>query len=93
VSLNGQYVVFVSDASHLVSTPGNGNTQIYLRDRVGQTTELISKSFTGGLANGGNYQPAISPNGRYVAWRSNASNLVDPITGFVDTNNAGSRAA
>ena len=57
-----------------------------LRDRVANTTELISVSYTGAPANGSSYEATISPDGRYVAFTSTATDLIDPSTGFSDTN-------
>lgn len=49
---------------------------IYLYDREADSVEILSKSDTGELANGTNYAPYITANGRYVTFISLASNLV-----------------
>ncbi|MEZ5967061.1 MAG: hypothetical protein R3F56_24705 [Planctomycetota bacterium] len=78
VSDDGRWVVFVSDAGDLVLGDGNGRRDVFLRDRASGTTELISVGLGGTPGNGhaGSFAPAISADGRYVAFESAASNLV-----------------
>jgi Tol biopolymer transport system component len=75
-SSNGQFVVFQSDASNLVLNDTNGVTDIFVRDLVAGTTTLVSVSTNGGPANGASTDPVMTPDGRYVAFISSASNLV-----------------
>src|SRR5208282_954674 len=75
-STNGQFVVFQSDASNLVPNDTNGVTDIFVRDLVAGTTTLVSVSTNGGPANGASTDPVMTPDGRYVAFISSASNLV-----------------
>ena len=74
ISADGRFVAFVSQSTNLVA--GVSGQQVYLRDRqTGQTT-LISKSSSGVTSNGGvNSSPAISSDGRYIAFVSVATNL------------------
>ncbi|MGZ4664922.1 MAG: TolB family protein, partial [Frankiaceae bacterium] len=83
VSANGRYVAFISGAANLV--PGDTNTEsdVFVRDRRAGTTTRVSVSNTGAQANGYSYEVAVSANGRYVAFDSNATNLVPG-----DTNDA-----
>ncbi|GAA4673137.1 Ig-like domain-containing protein [Nocardioides nanhaiensis] len=76
ISRNGRYVAFSSFGSNLTSAGGNGQEQVYLRDRLAGTTTLISKAADGALGNNRSYRGMVSDNGRYVAWASSASNLV-----------------
>ncbi len=76
VSTNGQFVVFQSDACNLVPNDTNGFTDIFVRDRVAGTTTLVSVSTNGGAANGASTSPVMTPDGRFVAFISSASNLV-----------------
>src|ERR1035437_1810679 len=76
VSTNGQFVVFQSDASNLVPNDTNWVTDIFVSDLVAGTTTLVSVSTNGGSANGASTDPVITPDGRYVAFISQASNLV-----------------
>ena len=75
-STNGQFVVFQSDASNLVPNDTNGVTDIFVSDLVAGTTTLVSVSTNGGPANGASTDPVMTPDGRYVAFISSASNLV-----------------
>ncbi len=76
VSSNGQFVVFQSDASNLVPNDTNGATDIFIRDMVAGTNQLLSAPDLGGQANGPSTCPVMTPDGRYVAFISSASNLV-----------------
>ena len=82
ISDDGRYVAFFSNASNLVSGDTNETGDVFVHDRkTGQTT-LVSVASDGTQGNGGSGHAAISPNGRYVAFQSEASNLVSG-----DTNN------
>ena len=75
VSADGRFVAFASDAPDLV--PDNGtNRDIFIHDRLTATTELISVATDGGEANGPSLFPALSADGRYVVYESQADNLV-----------------
>ena len=76
VSAHGEFVVFVSEASNLV--PGDTNTvaDSFIRDVANHKTRRLSVSSTGAQGNGYSIDPAITPNGRFVAFQSTASNLV-----------------
>jgi Tol biopolymer transport system component len=75
ISSNGRYVAFHSFVS-FVGSDNNGTADIYLRDlQQGQTT-LISMTSSGSAGNGVSDHPQVTPDGRYVAFRSSASNLV-----------------
>lgn len=76
ISRNGRYVAFSSFGSNLTASGGNGQEQVYLRDRLAGTTTLVSKAADGGLGNNRSYRGMVSDNGRYVAWASSASDLV-----------------
>ena len=76
VSGNGRYVAFVSDASNLVQRDKNEAADVFLRDLELRTTTLVSRSASGGAANGPSGQPAISADGEVVAFQSDASDLV-----------------
>src|SRR5690606_34124170 len=74
ISRDGRYVAFETNAS-LVPTD-TGFQDIYLHDLVGGRTTRVSVSSSGAAANDHSYRPAISGNGRFVSFYSNASNLV-----------------
>ena len=77
VSADGKIVAYVSDADGLVKDDTNNSADIFVRDRLKGTTSRVSISSDGTEANGDSAQPSISLNGRYVAFRSKATNLVE----------------
>jgi hypothetical protein len=85
INFDGSQVVWVSKSNNLVGGDTNNAKDIYVRDRKvnPQQTRRISISTNGTQANGESSAPAINGNGRFVAFASSASNLVDG-----DTNNA-----
>jgi Tol biopolymer transport system component len=84
VSSNGQYVAFSSSADGIVSTDTNGCQDVFVHDLVSGANTLVSVSADGPYSgNGNSSEPAISADGRYVAFSSYATNLVAN-----DTNNA-----
>ena len=70
VSSDGRYVAFSSAASNLVANDTNGAADIFLRDRLNGTTRAVARG------NRKSDDPALTPDGRYVAFLSSASNLV-----------------
>ncbi|NCS83074.1 hypothetical protein GW746_01510, partial [Candidatus Saccharibacteria bacterium] len=77
ISADGRYVIFLSYATNLVRLDlSGGYTQIFIHDLQTGDTSLVSASSNGVPANAGSNMPVISADGRYVAFRSNASNLV-----------------
>lgn len=76
ISGTGRYIVFASLASNLVPGDTNGEYDIFLRDRTDGTITLVSVPQAGGQSNGFSYYPAVSDDGRYVAFESSATNLV-----------------
>jgi len=76
VSADGRFVAFSSAAANLVANDRNGRADVFVRDLRRQTTTRVSVSSTGVEANGASYYPAISADGRVIAFRSYARNLV-----------------
>ena len=76
ISPDGRYVLFVSDAPNLVAHDTNRADDIFVRDRITRRTTRVSVSSRGRQANGVSGNPALSADGRYVAFSSSASNLV-----------------
>lgn len=86
ISADGQLVVFTSNApihpgeKRTPCLPNDENNycyHIYLYNRQTGTTERISQTSRGEPANGHSLMPTLSPNGRWVAFWSNARNLTD----------------
>ncbi|TMK23245.1 MAG: hypothetical protein E6G68_00440, partial [Actinobacteria bacterium] len=76
ISSDGRLVAFRSDASDLVAGDTNGVSDVFLRDRAAGTTVRVSVASDGSQANGESDSAAMSADGRFVAFRSAASNLV-----------------
>ncbi|WP_222598488.1 TolB family protein [Lentzea tibetensis] len=85
ISGNGRYVTFVSSGADLVPGDTNQQRDIFRHDRETGLTTRVSVSSTGGQSNGSSdySEPVMSADGRFVAFRSWATNLVSG-----DTNNA-----
>lgn len=76
LSFDGRFVVFMSSGDNLVDGDANGELDVFIRDRVMGVTELVSVSSSGEQGNGESHSPAVSADGRFVAFVSSASNLV-----------------
>jgi Tol biopolymer transport system component len=76
LSRGGRYVAFGSAASNLVPDDTNDAFDVFVRDRRAGTTERVSVGPGGAQGNQLSNDPAISPNGRFVAFISAATNLV-----------------
>ncbi len=76
ISADGRYVAFQSFATNLVTGDTNGGTDIFVHDRNTGATRRVSVDAIGTQANEYSYHSAISADGLYVAFRSDATNLV-----------------
>jgi Tol biopolymer transport system component len=76
LSADGRYTAFYSWATNLVDGDNNGTADVFVRDRQTGETRRVSVASDGTEGNGVSYQPSLSADGRYVAFRSEASNLV-----------------
>jgi Tol biopolymer transport system component len=76
ISADGRYVAFASGASNLVAGDTNRATDVFVRDLQTETTTRVSVDGDGAQGNETSYAPSISADGRYVAFVSNARNLV-----------------
>ncbi|MBW6468552.1 MAG: cell wall-binding repeat-containing protein [Coriobacteriia bacterium] len=78
VSADGRYVAFQSGASNLVANDSNATIDVFVRDRQAGTTvrASVASGTPGAQANAVSANPAISANGRFVAFDSSATNLV-----------------
>lgn len=84
-SARGSVIAFSSFAGNLVPNDTNGTADVFVRDMETGETELISVSMAGVSGNGMSYNPAISRDGRFVAFASLANDLVpDDTNGSVD---------
>jgi Ca2+-binding RTX toxin-like protein len=85
LSADGRYVTFESNASNLVAGDTNGTVDVFVKDLLTGAITLVSAATDGTQGNGPSNNAAISANGRYVTFRSPASNLVaDDTNGNFD---------
>jgi Tol biopolymer transport system component len=84
ISADGRYVAFESRASNLVPAYNNGTWDIFVHDRQTGQTSRVSVASDRSQANNYSWAPAVSPDGRFMAFSSGASNLVPG-----DTNDVG----
>jgi Tol biopolymer transport system component len=80
LSTNGQYALFESSASDLVPGDTNNATDVFIRDLAGTSTILVSANTNGLPGNAASHSAAMTPDGRYVAFVSAASDLVPSDT-------------
>jgi Tol biopolymer transport system component len=76
ISADGRFVAFASYATNLVVGDTNGVRDVFVHDRQTGETSRVSVDSAGSEANGSSGAPAISADGRYVAFHSAASDLV-----------------
>ncbi len=85
ISADGRFVTFASMANNLVTGDSNGFLDIFVHDNQTGVTSRVSVDSAGSQANGSSYEPSLSADGHYVAFASDATNLVLPDTnGAVD---------
>jgi hypothetical protein len=84
ISADGRFVAFQSYAPNLVANDTNFQSDVFRRDFQDGVTERVSVRLDQSSANGYSYSPSISGDGRYVAFSSSATNLVNGDTNFTD---------
>ncbi len=76
LSSDGRYIAYESTASNLVTNDTNGQSDIFVYDLIESTTERVDVNSDGIQSNGDSSAATISDDGRYVAFLSEANNLV-----------------
>lgn len=76
LSADGRYVAFDSLANNLVAGDGNGASDVFLKDTHTGVVTRLSNTINGKPGNSGSYNPSLSADGNYLAFRSDADNLV-----------------
>ena len=76
ISADGQTVGFLSSATNLVGSDGNGLNDVFVHDVATGVTERASVDPAGGDANGRTEWARLSADGRFVAFQSYAANLI-----------------
>jgi len=84
ISSDGRHVVFLSSSDNLVDGDTNGILDVFVHNQDTGETVRVSVASDGTEANYASYYPAISADGRYIAYTSDSSNLVEG-----DTNDTG----
>jgi len=76
ITPDGRYVVFTSDATNFIADDTNDSSDIFLFERDSGVTKRISSSTGGASADGPSGTAVVSADGAYVAYSSQAANLV-----------------
>jgi Tol biopolymer transport system component len=76
ISADGRFVVFSSSATNLVAGDTNNASDVFVRDRLNNTTERVSVTSAGGQVSLGGSEGSISGDGRLVVFTSTAPDLV-----------------
>jgi tricorn protease-like protein len=76
ISADGRFIIFSSVASNLVIGDTNNTTDVFRHDRWTGITERLSLTWQAQEPLGTSAEPAVSPDGRFVAFTSNSDNLV-----------------
>ncbi|MES2693623.1 MAG: Ig-like domain-containing protein [Verrucomicrobiota bacterium] len=85
ITADGRYTAFASEASNLVAGDTNGARDIFIFDSQNSLVRRLNLSQQGAQANAGSNNPSLAGNGRYVAFSSDATNLiVGDVNGFAD---------
>jgi Tol biopolymer transport system component len=85
ISASGRYVVFFSEATNLAKGDDNGTSDVFVHDRKTGATSIVSVNSRGRPGNDDSAYGSISNDGRFVAFQSDARNLVKgDDNGYVD---------
>ncbi len=85
LSADGRFMVFESTATNLVADDTNYSSDIFVKDLQTGAVERVSATVTSAEVSGSSNYAAISADGRYVAFQSDAADLVDGDTnGYID---------
>ncbi|MBV9957813.1 MAG: VCBS repeat-containing protein [Acidobacteria bacterium] len=77
MSADERFIAFSSDANDLTANDANGKSDVFVHNRQSGVTMLVSINSAGTASGSGySYAPAISADGRYVAFYSDADDLV-----------------
>ncbi len=89
VSADGRFVAFESIAANLISGDTNGREDVFVKDRLTGAVDRVSVTSTGKQALASSGRPAISADGRFVAFESSASLVPDDTNRYGDAGSVG----
>jgi Tol biopolymer transport system component len=75
ISADGRFVAFTSTGTTLVAAPLDGSAQVFVWDRTTGQLRLASTDRNGAPGRGASFHPAISGDGRFVAFTSMAPDM------------------
>ncbi|MBI5433055.1 MAG: hypothetical protein HZA52_09525 [Planctomycetes bacterium] len=85
LSFDGRFIAYQSGATNLVTGDTNAFADVFLCDRTSGTTVRVSVATGGGEGDEGGLEPALSGDGRFVAFFSSSTNLVpNDLNGVYD---------
>ena len=76
--------MFDSSATDLVPNDSNDSTDVFVRDRSAGTTQLVGVDNSGNQGSSYSFAPAVSANGRYVAFTSGSPLVAADVNGAAD---------
>lgn len=79
LSGDGRWLALDADSDEVATGDAPGLTDVYVVDTVSGRYELISTGYGGAAPDGASFEPAISSDGRFVAFFSRASNLLSTL--------------
>lgn len=82
ISENGRYVAFSSDSTKPTQSKPRAARNEFVRDMKTGKTQQLNVSSAGTPGNGYCHHPSISADGRYVAFETNATNIVKGARGY-----------
>jgi len=88
LSADGRYVAYLSASSNLVAGDTNGQSDVFVYDRIAGTNVLVSQRDAGTPADSSSDRPCISSDGSWIGFVSTAGNLVSGQTGTSGNGNA-----
>ncbi len=83
LSTDGRYLVFASSATNLVPGDTNGVGDVFRKDQLTGEIVRVSVGPASAQADAGSRLPSVSGQGRYIAFESDATNLVPADTNGV----------
>lgn len=76
ISADGRFITYELFTTAITPEDDNGAYDVVLYDAVLDTTTLVSRSLDGTVGNAQSFDPRITPDGRYVLFASDATDLV-----------------